>query len=148
MARAAPAAGYSGTSLPAKLGLKAGHRVLTAGAPSSLRALLVGAPAGLVWLPRLAPFDVALVFVTIRSVLTRELARLLPHLDDAGMIWLAWPKKSSGVATNLSEGVVRAAGLATGLVDIKVCAIDATWSGLKFVRRVSDRKSRKSESDT
>lgn len=130
------AAGYSGTPLPAKLGLKPGHRVRVAGSPPDLRVLLAGAPDGLVWLSaRSAEFDVALVFVTTGAALARELRRLVPKQDDAGMLWIAWPKKSSGVATDLSEAEVRAAGLATGLVDVKVCAIDATWSGLKFARR-------------
>jgi hypothetical protein len=139
--RLRPGAGYSGTPLPAKLGLKAGHRLRVVGAPSNLRELLFDAPPDVVWLPaRTAQFDVALVFATTAAELARELARLAPQLGDTGIIWLAWPKKAAGLATELSEGVVRGAGLATGLVDVKVCAINATWSGLKFVRRLADRK--------
>jgi len=130
-----PIAGYSGTPLPAKLGLKPGHRLLAVHAPEALADLLAGAPADVVWLPRLAAFDVALLFVADRATLARELLRLVPRLADAGMIWVAWPKKASGVATEIAEGDVREAGLATGLVDVKVCAIDATWSGLKLVIR-------------
>ena len=133
------AGGYSGTPLPAKLGLKSGQRVLAVNPPAHLPDLLSGAPPDLDWLPRAAAFDVALVFVTDRATLSREFRRLAPKLPDAGMIWIAWPKKTSGVATELTEDVVRATGLAAALVDVKVCAIDATWSGLKFVRRLRDR---------
>jgi hypothetical protein len=79
------------------------------------------------------------VFATGEGELERALARLAPKLDDRGMIWLAWPKRTSGIATGLTEAGVLRVGLASGLVDVKVCAIDATWSGLKFVRRVRDR---------
>ena len=91
------------------------------------------------WLARATAFDVAFVFVTDRTTLAREFRRLTPKLVDAGMIWIAWPKKASGVATELTEDAVREAGLTATLVDVKVCAIDATWSGLKFVRRLRDR---------
>ena len=132
-------AGYSGTPLHRKLGLAPGHRVYAADAPGHLPALLADAPSDLEWLPRLAAFDVALVFVTERRALERVFARVVAKLPDAGAIWIAWPKKASGVATDLSENVVRDIGLALGVVDVKVCAIDATWSGLKFVRRRRDR---------
>jgi len=135
----ASTAGYSGTALPAKLGLRAGARFFVASAPPHLDDLLAGAPR-MRRLARLAAFDVALAFVGDARTLERAFARLAPALHDAGMIWIAWPKKSSGVATDLTEDRVRAIGLATGLVDVKVCAIDATWSGLKFVRRKADRK--------
>ena len=137
-----PVAGYSGTPLPRKLGLASGQRVYVAGAPEHFAALLAGAPDGLDWLPRLAQFDVALVFATQRNALTREFSRVSAKMADANMIWIAWPKKTSGVATDLTENVVRDVGLAIGLVDVKVCAIDATWSGLKFVRRLRDRNPR------
>jgi len=88
------------------------------------------------------PFDVALVFVAGRRALAREFARVAAKLPDEGSIWIGWPKQSSGVATDLTEDVVRDIGLATGVVDVKVCAIDATWSGLKFVRRLRDRTAR------
>jgi len=122
LARARPAsAGYSGTPLPQKLGL------------------LAGAPADLVRLERIASFDCALVFTRSERALAAIFAQLAPKMADTGMIWIGWPKKTSGVVTDLSEDVVRRAGLAAGLVDVKVCAIDATWSGLKFVRRLRDR---------
>lgn len=131
--------GYSGTPLPQKLGLKAGMRFLALNAPADLDTLLAGAP-DLQRLARLASFDCALAFATTGRALVALFAKLAPRLVDAGMIWAAWPKKASGVATDLSEDVVRRVGLDAGLVDVKVCAIDATWSGLKFVRRLRDRR--------
>ena len=139
MTRGVASAGYSGTPLYRKLGLSPGHRVYAAAAPANLAALLAGAPTDLEWLRRLAAFDVALVFVTDKRALEREFARVATKLVNAGAIWIAWPKKTSGVPTDLSENIVRDIGLAIGLVDVKVCAIDATWSGLKFVRRLRDR---------
>jgi hypothetical protein len=140
--KAAPVnpAGYSGRPLPAKLGLKSRQRVFTLNAPAHFASLVAGAPADIAWLTRLAAFDVALVFVADRTTLVRELRPLVARLPDAGMIWVA--KKASGVSTDLTENVVRTVGLDSGLVDVKVCAIDVTWSGLKFVRRLRDRKSR------
>ena len=132
-------AGYSGTPLPAKLGLKAGMRFVALNAPPDLDALLAGAP-DLQRLARVAPFECALAFAASKRALLAHFAKLAPKLLDAGMIWIAWRKKSSDVATKLNEEVVRRAGLAAGLVDVKVCAIDATWSGLKFVRRLRDRR--------
>ncbi len=132
-------AGYSGTPLHRKLGLAPGHRVYAVGAPGHLATLLAGAPPDLAWLPRLAAFDVALIFVTGMRALERDFKHVVGKLPDTGAIWVAWPKKTSGVATDLSENVVRDIGLAFGVVDVKVCAIDATWSGLKFVRRRRDR---------
>ena len=134
-----PDTGYSGTPLPKKLGFKAGQRVLFVAAPSHLDELIAGAPA-FTRLARLAPFDFALAFVTAQAALRHELDRLAPRLDDAGMIWIAWPKKTSGVASDVNENDVRREAIARGLVDVKVCAIDATWSGLKLVRRVANRK--------
>jgi hypothetical protein len=132
-------AGYSGTPLPQKLGLKSRMRVLDLDAPAHFRALLTGAPPDLVWLPRLAGFDFAIAFATSGSALRSSLAKLEPKLAQDGMIWVSWPKKAAGVKTDLDENVVRNMGLDIGLVDVKVCAIDAMWSGLKFVRRVRDR---------
>jgi hypothetical protein len=134
-----PGAGYSGTPLAKKLGMKSAMRVFVVDAPPQLRELLADAPPDLVWLDKLATFELALAFARSMSAWTASLAMLEPKLATAGMIWAAWPKRSSGVATDLSEGAIRDAGLAAGLVDVKVCAIDATWSGLKFVRRVRDR---------
>jgi hypothetical protein len=132
-------AGYSGTPLPAKLGLKSGMRFIALNAPPDLDVLLAGAP-DLDRLARLASFDCALAFATTERALAALFAKLAPRLLDTGMIWIAWPKNASGVATELTENVVRRVGLVTGLVDVKVCAVDQTWSGLKFVRRLRDRR--------
>jgi hypothetical protein len=131
---AAPA-GYSGKPLWQKLGLKEGQRLYVAAAPSDLPRLLAGAPPGVTRLSRLAAFDIAMLFVTSRVVLEAQLVRALPKLSDGGMIWVAWPKKTSGVATDVTEDVIREVALPRGVVDVKVCAIDATWSGLKLLRR-------------
>jgi len=131
--------GYSGTPLPQKLGLKSRMRVLAMNAPPHFRALLADAPSDLVWLSRLAAFDFAVAFATSASDVRASFTKLEPKLAQDGMIWISWPKKTAKVKTDLDENVVRNVGLDAGLVDVKVCAIDATWSGLKFVRRVRDR---------
>jgi hypothetical protein len=131
-------AGCSGTPLPQKLGLKSGMRFLALNAPPELEGTLAGA-LDLQRLVRVTYFDCALAFATTERALAAVLTKLPSKLVDAGMIWIAWPKKTSGVATELTGDVVRRAGLDAGLVDVKVCAIDATWSGLKFVRRLRDR---------
>lgn len=127
--------GYSGKPAWRKLGLDRATRVLVRGAPGDY-APLVGAPAATLNLvaPR-AAFDLAHVFVERRERLAAELAALDARLPDDGVLWVSWPKKASGVATDVTEDVVRALALPLGLVDVKVCAIDATWSGLKLVRR-------------
>jgi len=127
-------AGYSGTPLPAKLGIVENARVLVIDAPPDLDRLLAGAPPTIA-LERLAAFDIALAFVTREAKLAAALKRLFPNLAQRGMIWICWPKRASGVATDVTEDTVRKHALPLGLVDIKVCAIDATWSGLKLVRR-------------
>lgn len=132
-------AGYSGTPLSQKLGLKSGMRFIALNAPPELDVILAAAP-DLKRLARVAAFDCALAFATTERALATAFARLSSKLVDTGMIWIAWPKKTSAVATELTESVVRRVGLDTGLVDVKVCAIDATWSGLKFVRRLRDRR--------
>ena len=134
------AAGYSGTPVAQKLGLKSGMRFVALNAPPELDVILAGAP-DLRRLARVGAFDCALAFATTERALVASFTRLSSKLVDTGVIWLAWPKKTSGVATELTEGVVRRTGLAAGLVDVKVCAIDATWSALKFVRRLRDRRS-------
>jgi hypothetical protein len=138
-------AGYSGTPLPRKLGIRPGHRIALLKAPEGFEQEALGALApGVNVRHRLGsdPLDVILAFVSSRSELERGLERWRAALDPAGGLWIAWPKRSSGVATDLSDGVVREAGLAGGLVDNKVCAIDAVWSGLRFVYRLSDRPAR------
>ena len=131
----APAAGYSGKALWQKLGLAPGMRMFVAGPPPNLDALLAGAPKDLVHLSRLAECDCALAFVTAGREVGPAFARIVPKLAQGAMLWFAWPKKASGVATDVTEDRLRALVLPHGWVDVKVCAIDATWSGLKFLRR-------------
>jgi hypothetical protein len=133
-------AGYSGTPLPKKLGLRAGQRIALVGAPASFPATLGPLPEGATLAPGSRErLDLALLFATRAATLTRDFARLAERLTPAGALWVAWPKKAAKVDTDLSDGVVRRIGLDAGLVDVKVCAIDEVWSGLKFVRRVKDR---------
>jgi hypothetical protein len=132
--------GYSGTPLPKKLGIKDGFRVAFAGAPSDVVAELKAALATCETArDAKATLDFAMVFTKSKVELTKEFKRIAKILAPAGMLWVSWPKKSSGVASDLDEGVVREIGLAAGLVDVKVCAVTEIWSGLKFVRRLKDR---------
>ncbi len=133
-------AGYSGTPLAKKLGLEPGHRVGLIGAPEGFEASLEGLPEGVRLSRRAAGrFDVILFFTRRASELERRFGQLAARLDKAGGLWVAWPKKASGVATDVVEGLVRATGLDGGLVDNKICAVDETWSGLRFVYRLKDR---------
>ena len=133
-------AGYSGTPLPQKLGIKAGHRIALVAAPAAFRALIEPLPAAARYAGASArDVDIAIVFATAASVLGPAFAKQAARIVSAGMVWVAWPKRTAAKSTDLSENVVREIGLAAGLVDVKVCAIDATWSGLKFVRRLKDR---------
>jgi CheY-like chemotaxis protein len=127
--------GYSGTPLPQKLGIKPGSTVGLVGAPDDFRTSLGALPdaATLVRGPK-NPVDLVVWFTTSRQALAGNLARV-ERLAGAGGLWIAWPKKASGVPTDLTEDVLREVILPVGLVDVKVCAIDQTWSGLKFVRR-------------
>ena len=133
-------AGYSGTPLPQKLGIKPGHRIALLRPPEDFNATLGALPEG-VAVRRAArgPLDVIVQFVGSERELRRRFGTLASALEPAGGLWIAWPKRSSGVATDLTEDVVRAVGLEAGLVDNKVCAIDETWSGLRFVVRLRDR---------
>jgi hypothetical protein len=132
--------GYSGTPLPKKLGIKAGFRVWLANAPADVRAELREALAECELAKRGDALDFVMIFTKSRMELTKEFAEMAKRLTPAGMLWVSWPKKSSGVATDADENVVRGIGLDAGLVDVKVCAVTEVWSGLKFVRRVKDRK--------
>jgi hypothetical protein len=135
------AAGYSGTPLARKLGIREGARVVLAGAPPGAEDLLEPLPDGVRLSRRLgAPADVVVAFHTSRRELEARFPRLRAAIHDAGGLWIAWPKRASGVATDLTEDVVREIALASGLVDNKVCAIDGTWSGLRLVVRVADRR--------
>lgn len=136
-------AGYSSTPLPKKLGIKERSRIAFINAPAGFQDYLGPLPDGAEIVKRLTkPLDLVLLFVTAKRTLARDFAKLSAKLASNGMIWIAWPKKSSGVATDLSFEHVQRIGLDAGLVDVKICAIDETWSGLKFVFRLRDRKAR------
>lgn len=127
-------AGYSGRSVVQKLGIKPGFRIFVDSAPVSYAAMVGDLPAGIALVARLkGPLDMVHVFAT-RAI---DVRKKLPACRDAvapdGMVWMSWPKKSSGVVSDVSEDMIRDAALSLGLVDIKVCAIDETWSGLKLV---------------
>jgi len=133
-------AGYSGTPLPKKLGIKEGSRIALVNAPKVFPTELGELPDNVQLIKRPAKsLDIILLFVLTEQALMRDFAKLAAKLVSNGMLWIAWPKKSSGVKTDLSEDRVRQIGLDAGLVDVKVCAIDDTWSGLKFVYRLKDR---------
>jgi hypothetical protein len=130
------ALGYSGTPLAKKLSLKDGQRAWWENMPPGVRAEIESDGLVLDHLPApAAPIEAAHVFVTERAALEDAIVRLLPLLDPAGFLWVSWPKKASKVPTDISEDVIRDVALPTGLVDVKVCAIDATWSGLKLMIR-------------
>lgn len=133
-------AGYSGTPLARKLGIRPGHRVRLRNAPGGLDDSLAPLPE-VVEIARSGEgaFPAQIVFLKGRSALETRLGDAIESMPADGMVWLAWPKKSSGVETDLTREVIREVGLAAGLVDVKVCAIDEVWSGLKFVVRTDDR---------
>ena len=133
-------AGYSGTPLPKKLGIKPGFRVALPGLPADVRPELKDALAGCsVVKDGKGPLDFVIIFTRSSAELRTEFAALARKLAAAGMLWVSWPKKSSGVASDLDENIVREIGLKAGLVDVKVCAVSEIWSGLKFVIRLKDR---------
>jgi hypothetical protein len=134
------AAGYSGTPLAKKLGLKAGMRAWFQDVPNSVRAAIDrdAPPLERLDLPE-PPVEFAHIFVKSCAVLDCELRMLLPLLDPAGMIWVSWPKKASKVPTDITEDVIRDVALPLHLVDVKVCAVDEIWSGLKLVIRKEHR---------
>jgi hypothetical protein len=133
--------GYSGTPLPKKLGIKDGFSVCLVAAPSEVTTELKSALAGCkIARDGKVPLDFAMIFTKSESELNREFKQVAKQLVPAGMLWVSWPKKSSGVTTDLNDNVVREIGLKAGLVDVKVCAVTDIWSGLKFVRRLKDRK--------
>jgi hypothetical protein len=132
--------GYSGTPLPKKLGIKAGFRARLTSAPAEVRAELRTELAECDVVKQGEALDFAMIFTKSRAELAKEFTRIAKELAPAGMLWVSWPKKSSGVTTDLDENVVRGIGLDAGLVDVKVCAVTEVWSGLKFVRRLKDRR--------
>ena len=138
-------AGYSGTPLPIKLGIKSGHRVLLDAVPDTIE--LAPLPAGVTVHSRASrpgpagaePYDVIVACTPDVVTLRRRYGPLKDRMRTTGSLWICWPKRSSGVPTDLSENVVRDHALANGLVDVKVCTVDTTWSGLKLVYRLVDR---------
>jgi len=132
--------GYSGTPLVRKLGIKPGMRVAWVRAPSHISELIGPLPAGTTELARPGRgMDLVHLFVTTQIDLGRRFGPLAERLAPAGMLWVSWPKKTSELFDGLGREEVRRIGLDLGLVDVKVCAVDADWSGLKFVRRLKDR---------
>lgn len=132
-------AGYSGTPLPKKLGIKENFRVVLMDMPVDVKAELKDSLATCK-LAKGGLLDFAIVFVKKRRELKQQFSKLAKQLAPAGILWVSWPKRSSGVATDMSENDVRNIGLDAGLVDVKVCAVNDIWSGLKFVIRAKDRK--------
>jgi len=135
-------AGYSGTPLVQKLGFKEGFRAGFVNRPKGFEKELSPLPNNVeTFMGRLPKrLDLIILFTDSQRTLKREFPKLAQKLAENGMLWIAWPKKASGVATDLSDNSVRQIGLAAGLVDVKVCAVNDTWSGLKFVYRLKDRK--------
>ena len=132
-------AGYSGTPLVKKLGIKPGSIVAFVNAPAGY-ANTLGLPPNVTINSRSRkPLDFAQLFVKSESELRTQFSEYAKRLNASGMLWVSWPKKSSAVSTNLSENIVRDIGLAAGLVDVKICAVNEVWSGLKFVFRLKDR---------
>jgi hypothetical protein len=137
--------GYSGTPLPQKLGIKPLNRVALLGAPEGFERTLGGLPEGVSVSTSLGgnkPFDVMVLFSVAQEDLARRFAASAKRLTPSGGLWIAWPKRASGIATDITENTVRGVMLAAGLVDNKVCAIDETWSGLRAVIRLADRPKR------
>lgn len=135
-------AGYSGTPLPKKLGIKPGHLVASMSAPDSFSDALGPLDPSVRLREGLrgrGPYDVIVVFVRSEAELRDRFTRAMERLEVSGGLWVSWPKQSSPLATSLKDSDVRSFGLSTGLVDNKVCAIDADWSGLRFVVRKENR---------
>ena len=135
-------AGYSGTPLAQKLGIKAGQNVVTIGAPSGYRKLLSPLPEKVSFTTEIKNGATFIhLFASDHRTLERELKRLRKLIADTGILWVSWPKKSSGIATDVTEDVIREVALPLGFVDVKVCAVDDTWSGLKLMIRRENRRS-------
>jgi hypothetical protein len=135
ISRAAPIAGYSGTPLAKKLGITDKSKVLVVGAPDGYLSLLEPLPSEVTFTARLSTTDIVHVFTTRRSELQQQLMRFREKLKPAATVWISWPKKSSKVPTDITEDTIRELALPLGFVDVKVCAIDDVWSGLKLVVR-------------
>jgi hypothetical protein len=133
--------GYSGTPLSTKLGLRAGMRVKLLNPPANYAELVAPLPADISLARKLRKdIDLCHLFVQRAAELRRRLPELMSIIRQDGCIWVSWPKKASGVTTDITEGTIRDVALPLGLVDIKVCAVDETWSGLKLVIRKEFRK--------
>ena len=130
-------AGYSGTPLPKKLGVKPGFHVDFHQMPADVRAELKSALTDCT--DGRGELDLAIVFVKSQSEMKKQFRAYMKRLKPAGILWISWPKKTSGVSSDLDENIIRKIGLDEGLVDVKVCAVSDIWSGLKFVRRLKDR---------
>lgn len=136
MKTATTSAGYSGTPLSKKLGIKAGSKLRVVQAPPNYLELLAPLPTAVVFEAVMSnAVDIVHLFVTEKSVLSQHLAELRGQLDPRAMVWVSWPKKAAKVVTDISEDSIRELALPLGFVDIKVCAVDAVWSGLKLVIR-------------
>jgi hypothetical protein len=134
-------AGYSGTPLAKKLGIKAGYKIFLAGAPEHYPKLVAPLPDGVRFVARAGgDTDIVHVFATRKALLAKALRAALAKLKPDGAIWVSWPKKSSKQPTDIIEDTIREIALPLGLVDIKVCAVDDVWSGLKLVIRKENRK--------
>lgn len=127
--------GYSGTPLAKKLGIAPSMTVTAVGAPDDLREWLAPMPPDVKWVGGKGRLDLAIMFATRRGEVGRRFSALAGRVEPAGAIWIAWPKKASGIATDVTENALREIILPTGYVDTKVCAISEVWSGLKFVLR-------------
>ena len=133
-------AGYSGKALVQKIGLKAGHRLALAGQPNDFIKELAPLPDDVVVVTgENKPLDCVILFASEAHGLEARIVRWARRLAPAGMLWVTWPKKASKVVTDVTEALVRKTGLDAGLVDVKICAVNDIWSGLKFVRRLKDR---------
>ena len=133
-------AGYSNTPLPRKLGIRASVCIVALNAPDDYRALLGELPDGVTLATRAAAgARFVHLFVRARAELEQRIATLRTQLSDEGVLWVSWPKKSSGVSTDVTEDTIRAVALPLGFVDVKVCAVDQTWSGLKLMIRRENR---------
>ena len=132
-------AGYSGTPLAKKLGLKDGFRTWFVNAPNNFERELEIPEEVRIISSKAKPLDLVLLFTKSEARLRKDFSAFAKKLSPNGMLWISWPKKASGVATDLNENIVRQIGLDAGLVDVKICAINDVWSGLKFVYRLRDR---------
>lgn len=133
-------AGYSGTPLPQKLGLKPQFRIAFLQLPGDVKTVLKDCLSGCrLFKDGRAELDFAMIFIKTQAEMEEQFPQFARRLAPAGVLWVSWPKKASGVVTDLNENDVRRIGLAAGLVDVKVCAVSEVWSGLKFVIRVKDR---------